>query len=124
MRVPRRRERAGGDMRVAIPLYHGKLAARFEHADEILFADFDNGAVATRREALAPGALEQRLRLICDRGARILVCCRPRPSLQSAAAAAGLNTVAFPLLTSTIPGILDDLRWWTTLFSFSTVHGN
>jgi predicted Fe-Mo cluster-binding NifX family protein len=61
--------------KVAIPVFGSKVSPRFDCAREILFVEFENGAVASRRTTAMEGMNPlQRLRAISTSGATMLVC--------------------------------------------------
>ncbi|MDO9585257.1 MAG: hypothetical protein Q7I93_02095 [Syntrophales bacterium] len=61
--------------KVAIPVFGSQVAPRCDCAPEILFVEFENGEIVSRRTAVMEGMNSfQRIRAISTSGATLLIC--------------------------------------------------
>ena len=82
-------------MRVAVPLFGEEVAPRFCFAEQMLVAEVEDGAVATRtRVGLGAQVWSERLSLLADSGIDVLLCGGFPRRYESFASSVGINVIA------------------------------
>ena len=82
-------------MRVAIPVWQGRVSPVFDVATQVLIVDLDEGGeVGRRHESLAQMGIEQRSEWLAHLGVEQAICCAVSHGLEMLLRAHGIGVVA------------------------------
>lgn len=105
-------------MRVAIPVWNGRVSPVFDAAGRVVLVDVENGLERARREeVLRESFLGQRARRLGELGVNVLICgaiSRPLAALMEASGITVLPWTAGPVddvLQAYLAGGLPNARW-------------
>ena len=105
-------------MRVAIPIWSGRVSPVFDAAGHLVLVDIEDGMERIRREeTLQESFLTQRARRLSELGVNVLICGAISRPLWTVLAASGVTVIPWTagavddVLAAYVKGCLRDPRW-------------
>jgi predicted Fe-Mo cluster-binding NifX family protein len=95
-------------LRIAIPIWEGRVSPVFDVAERLLLVDVDRGREVSRSvESIGPGLLPQRIRRISDLGIGIVIC--GTVSRQMTVMLSSLGITVFPCMRGEVDDVLNSV---------------
>lgn len=92
-------------MRIAVPVWQGRVSPVLDVAERLLVVDVSNGREVSRRiEEIGPGLLPERVRILARLGAEIVVCGTVSREMASMLSGSGIKV--FPCMRGDVDNVL------------------
>jgi predicted Fe-Mo cluster-binding NifX family protein len=93
------------DLRIAIPVWEGRISPVLDVAERLLVVDVDAGQEISRsQERVGPGLLPQRVRRLRDLGVEVIICGTVSRPMANMLAAFGITV--FPCMRGEVDNVL------------------